>query len=96
MTREVKLRTTDEGPEKMCTKCREWWPADLEFFYADPKGVGGLFLYCKACYMDHIRPPARRAAVRAAQDAASAESMALADLAAAFVFGAAYREGAAA
>ena len=61
MTRGLaKLRTTDAGPEKLCIKCMDWWPADTEFFYADPKGAAGLYLYCKACYLEHVRPSAAR------------------------------------
>jgi hypothetical protein len=82
--REPKLRTTPEGDEKLCAKCRDWWPADLEFFYSDPSGAGGLFLYCKACYMDHVRRPAARSVSRANKEAVPAERLALADLAAAF------------
>ena len=55
-----RLRTTDTGLEKLCVKCIEWWPADLEFFYADAKGGGGLYQYCKACYLEHVRPNAAR------------------------------------
>ncbi len=58
-----KLRTTTEGREKLCTKCDEWWPADVEFFYADPNGSAGLFYCCKACYLEHFRPPASRRVV---------------------------------
>jgi hypothetical protein len=47
-----KLRQTDLGPEKLCTRCDEWWPADPEFFYSDPEGVAGLFYCCKACYQE--------------------------------------------
>lgn len=57
-----KLRLSIDGWEKICARCRDWWPADLEFFYADPKGAGGLYLYCKACYLEHIRPGASRRA----------------------------------
>ena len=47
-----KLRTTDDEREKLCTRCDEWWPADEEFFFSDPKGVAGLFYCCKACYRE--------------------------------------------
>lgn len=47
-----KLRTTDDGSEKFCTRCMEWWPADLEFFYSDPGGAAGLNHCCKACYRE--------------------------------------------
>lgn len=58
--RQPKLRMTEEGQEKLCTKCDEWWPADLEFFYADRAGAGGLFYCCKACFVEHVRPRERR------------------------------------
>jgi hypothetical protein len=48
----VKLRMAPYGQEKLCTRCVEWWPADLEFFYADPDGAAGLFYCCKACYQE--------------------------------------------
>ena len=35
--------------EKLCTKCGEWWPADLEFFPSAPAKIGGLFYCCRAC-----------------------------------------------
>jgi len=48
-----KLRTTIDGQEKFCTRCDEWWPADIEFFFSDPGGVGGLFYCCKACFAEY-------------------------------------------
>lgn len=47
-----KLRDGETGQEKLCTRCDEWWPADLEFFFSDPGGVAGLFYCCKACYRE--------------------------------------------
>lgn len=55
-----KLRTSAEGPEKLCTRCMEWWPADGEFFHSDPTGAAGLFFCCKACYWE--RKLAKKAA----------------------------------
>lgn len=58
-----KLRTTPElGPEKFCTRCREWWPADPEFFYPAKAGAAGLFYCCKACYREWLT--ARRASLK--------------------------------
>ncbi len=51
-----KIRVTDLGTEKLCTSCNEWWPADTDFFHAQPSGVGGLFYCCKACYFERFRP----------------------------------------
>lgn len=62
-----KLREGDTGIEKLCTACDEWWPADGEFFYADPEGVAGLFYTCKACYQDRYKT--RRDARRKAKSA---------------------------
>jgi len=39
-------KTTEFGIEKLCPKCKEWWPYDLYFFY---KQKGHLSSWCKAC-----------------------------------------------
>ncbi|MFA5824781.1 MAG: hypothetical protein WC825_02280 [Gallionellaceae bacterium] len=44
--------------EKRCTKCREYWPADSEFFYAASTG-DGLNDCCKACYIENRYPESR-------------------------------------
>lgn len=41
-----RLRQTEYGPEKRCTRCDEWWPADSEFFHIR---LGQLISACKAC-----------------------------------------------
>ena len=51
-TSTAQLRDGETGQEKHCVRCDEWWPADLEFFYSDPKGQAGLFYCCKACYRE--------------------------------------------
>lgn len=38
---------TDIGPQKLCTKCDEFWPDDSEFFYLR---YGRTTTPCKACY----------------------------------------------
>jgi hypothetical protein len=38
---------TELGEEVQCTKCREFWPADPEFFYFTN---GKPHSWCKACY----------------------------------------------
>ena len=45
-TQQPKLRETWYGPEKQCTRCGEWWPADAEFFHVR---LGQLVAACKAC-----------------------------------------------
>lgn len=52
------VRTMPEGAEKLCPKCKEWWPADGEFY--QPLR-GGLQCWCKACANEwryHKRNPA--------------------------------------
>lgn len=44
--------------EKRCAKCRDYWPADLEFFYSATT-VDGLNEWCKACYIEHRWPQGR-------------------------------------
>lgn len=39
------------GLEMRCSKCREYYPADTEFFFSQPNSAGGLHCYCKACYL---------------------------------------------
>lgn len=51
----AKLRDTPEGPEKFCVRCKEWWPADGEFFQPAKNRAGGLFYCCKACFAEWLR-----------------------------------------
>jgi hypothetical protein len=46
MTRQ--MIETDIGTEVQCAKCKEFWPADLEFFYFKD---GRPHSWCKACYL---------------------------------------------
>jgi hypothetical protein len=48
-------RSTDYGDEKLCTRCREWWPADAEFFSRSARARDGLFYCCKAYYSELAR-----------------------------------------
>ena len=50
-----KLRVTECGTEKLCTRCNEWWPADGEFFAPDSQGSGQLYHYCRACHIEWRR-----------------------------------------
>jgi hypothetical protein len=56
-----KTRNTELGPEKLCSKCNEYWPADKEFFYTNKKAKDGLYHWCKACYAEwwHNRYPTK-------------------------------------
>ena len=54
-SKQDKTRVTELGTEKHCSRCDEWWPADLEFFFSDPKRRDGLFYCCKACYREWFR-----------------------------------------
>jgi hypothetical protein len=43
--------------EKFCPRCKEWWPADREFYY---KQNGGLSSWCKACITNWKQDRRRR------------------------------------
>jgi len=68
-----KLRMTEYGPEKLCTRCNEWWPADEEFFAPDAQGSGQLFHYCRACRVEWQRSQRdkKRAATAGAMEKAA-------------------------
>ena len=40
------------GVVRQCARCREWWPANREFFHASRRPIG-LQVYCKACAVEH-------------------------------------------
>lgn len=44
------VRNTEDGPEKFCTVCHDWWPADGEFFPTEiRRGHPRLMNRCHAC-----------------------------------------------
>jgi hypothetical protein len=45
---------------KRCSRCKEHWPADSEFFYSVKTG-DGLNDWCKACYQEWRYPNGRSA-----------------------------------
>jgi len=49
MARASRFREAELGRECRCSRCREWWPADEEFFYIHN---GAPHCYCKACYIE--------------------------------------------
>lgn len=53
-------RLSDEGDlEKRCSRCKEYWPADSEFFYSNSGKGDGLNEHCKACYIENRYPTGR-------------------------------------
>jgi hypothetical protein len=56
------------GRVKLCPKCREWWPADTEFYFPD-RARNGLQSWCRACWSEHIQRPEVRAKRLASQRA---------------------------
>lgn len=58
-----RYRRDDDGVlEKKCSGCRDYWPADTEFFFSSG-GCDGLSTYCKACYIERRYPNGRTKAV---------------------------------
>lgn len=49
---------------KHCSRCKEDWPADAEFFYADSTSKDGLFYCCKACHAQLRKTPDPRHKVK--------------------------------
>lgn len=44
---------TSIGLERRCSRCKEMWPADTEFFFAfHAPSSDGLASHCKACYRE--------------------------------------------
>ncbi len=44
---------TELGLEMRCTKCKQYWPADTEFFYVDNASGSGLMRICIGCAEDY-------------------------------------------
>jgi hypothetical protein len=49
VTDKPRLIDAPEGPEKLCGKCGEYWPATVEFFKLSDKYIGGVYHSCRAC-----------------------------------------------
>lgn len=49
MSRRRDVITTELGEEARCAKCRDFWPADGEFFHTIR---GKPHSWCKACYVE--------------------------------------------
>ena len=49
------------GNVKQCPICKEWWPADTEFFYKASDRKDGLHSYCRACFLEKRWPNGRGA-----------------------------------
>lgn len=47
-----------DGLYKRCARCKDYWPADSEFFYA-AQSPDGLNSWCKACYIENRYPQGR-------------------------------------
>lgn len=51
---ELSTRTTDDGREKLCPKCGEWWPHDETCFGWIP-ALGHYRSWCRACEAEKTR-----------------------------------------
>lgn len=50
-----RFKFTPDGLQMRCSKCREYWPFDTEFFFAS-KTPEGAFHWCRACYCEYRWP----------------------------------------
>lgn len=59
---------TELGEELECTRCREFWPADDEFFSRTSDNRDGFKSWCKACFIGYDRARmARRRSMEVSQ-----------------------------
>jgi hypothetical protein len=58
------VRLGEAGTEHYCSRCKDWWPADLEFFYPSSSGRNGLNDWCKACYREWRATTTGKARIR--------------------------------
>ena len=66
--KECRLRLDEDGElERFCPRCREWWPADKEFFFSSGHNGDELHAWCKACYLERRRERRREKAVEEAK-----------------------------
>ena len=50
-----KYQYDDDGQlEKRCSRCREYWPADSEFFYKGDGDGDGLHCMCISCNVESL------------------------------------------
>ena len=49
-----KYKDSEEGRERYCCKCEEYWPATLEFFWPLKRG-DGLHSWCIACCRERTK-----------------------------------------
>lgn len=59
-----------DGLYRRCSRCRDYWPADSEFFFTDKNDADGLGCWCKACYMEWRWPNGRPSQTQALEVAA--------------------------
>ncbi|KMQ74026.1 hypothetical protein [Marinobacter subterrani] len=57
-----RIRVTELGQERQCTKCGDYWPDDAEFYY---RKNGRSAQPCKACYAQLPSRKARKAGATA-------------------------------
>jgi hypothetical protein len=53
-----RYRQDVDGLYRRCSRCRDYWPADSEFFFK-AKTQDGLADWCKACYLEWRYPNGR-------------------------------------
>lgn len=56
------MTLTNAGLEKRCARCKQHWPFDTEFFFANRSARDGVSDWCRACYFENRFPNGRTAA----------------------------------
>jgi hypothetical protein len=69
--RNGKYRIELDGLYKRCSRCKDYWPADTEFFYKTPSSSDGLFEWCKAYYQEWRWPQGRPSKKQSSHEASA-------------------------
>ncbi len=60
------MRINEGSLEKLCSRCREWNPADTEFYFIKREYADGMRPQCRFCEMEDSKRTRERRAMRKA------------------------------